>query len=87
MTADEVMLKQPPKKKEEYKIDEQVLSECFKKKDIIDKAIDSINKIDDLFGNVKPYVRITNLADPLNNPDYDGEGAKRAVEVGIKISF
>lgn len=88
MTPDEVMLKQPKKKhKKRIKIDEKVLSECFKKKDIVDKASDLLKKIDDSFGNIKPFITISNMADPLNDPEYDGEGAKKSVVVGIKMSF
>jgi hypothetical protein len=42
--------------------------------------------------NVKPYVKIRDLSDPLDElkkdpARHDGGGSKEAIEVGIKISF
>ena len=37
--------------------------------------------------SVRPYVKIRNLADPIDSESNSGEGGKPGIETGIKIEF
>ena len=37
--------------------------------------------------SVRPYVKIRNLADPIDSESNSGEGGKPGIETGIKVEF
>ena len=37
--------------------------------------------------SVRPYIKIRNLADPIDSESNSGEGGKTGIETGIKVEF
>lgn len=81
MNPDDIMLKKPEKK--------EALDTCLVEKSLMDKVVDlfGIKNVVKKFSKIRPFVKTCNLANPTNDPDYDGEGVNKAVVAGIKISF